>query len=128
MERRRVDDAHHRAAVLDDRDVDRELAVLRDELLGAVERIDECEPAAVFGHVSAGHRFFGDHLKVRLGLGEPLQDDRFGKAVRLRQKGRIQLCLDREIGAVDAHDLLASGEGNAGEGFGGDGHGVTASR
>ena len=35
--------AHDRLAVFDDRDVDGELSVLVDELLGAVERVDQRE-------------------------------------------------------------------------------------
>jgi hypothetical protein len=42
-ERRGVDDAGHRLSMLDQRDVDGELAVARQKLLGPVERIDEEE-------------------------------------------------------------------------------------
>ncbi len=43
--RRNTDDTEHRAMSLDQRDVHRELAVAIDELLGAVERIDQPVPA-----------------------------------------------------------------------------------
>ena len=42
-----MDDAEARPAALDQRDVDGELALVLDELLGAVERIDQPERAAV---------------------------------------------------------------------------------
>ncbi len=41
--RRRIDEPKSRAAVLDQGDIDGEIAPLLDELLGAVERIDEEE-------------------------------------------------------------------------------------
>ncbi len=43
VQRRRADDAGDRAAVPDDRDVDRELVAAVDEFAGAVERIDQDE-------------------------------------------------------------------------------------
>jgi hypothetical protein len=55
VQRRRVDHAQDGLAVLDERDVDGELAILLDELAGTVERIHQPVaspvPADVPGHV-----------------------------------------------------------------------------
>ena len=66
---RGVDDAAGRDAVLDQRDVDGEVAAALDELLGAVERVDEEE----------------DRRAGAVASPAPLGDDRdLGKAARGR--------------------------------------------
>ena len=54
IERGREHDAEHRSAFVNQRDVHRELAVPREELLGAVERIDQPVAAASVARSVAG--------------------------------------------------------------------------
>ena len=60
-------DAEHWRMVVDERDVDRELAIATHELLGAVERVDQPVgiPAAAFD-IRHGCRFLGHDRILRL--------------------------------------------------------------
>ena len=104
VQRGRVDDTHHGASVFDDRDVDCELAVLRDEFLGAIKRVDEGEAGTMLRHDAASDGFLSDHLQVRVRLGETFQDDRLGKPVGFSEDRLVQLFLDREVSPVDPHE------------------------
>ncbi len=46
-------------------DIDGKLAVLLEELLGAVERIDEEEAVLDIGDIAGGERLFGDDRDIR---------------------------------------------------------------
>ena len=67
--RRRIDQAEARAAVLDQGDVDGKVGALLDELLGAVERIDQ-EEARAERRRAIGGNLLRHHRNVR---GEPMQ-------------------------------------------------------
>ena len=74
-----ADHPEHRFAVFDQRDVDRELAVAADELLGAVERVDQ--PVALpvptlFERWRLG--FLGNHRHIGRQLVEAFHDDAMG--------------------------------------------------
>jgi len=64
----RIDNAGDGPTVFDERDVDRELAVLVDEFLGPVERVDEKEAMPELRNVSSGGRLFGYDGNFRHGL------------------------------------------------------------
>jgi hypothetical protein len=79
---RRVDHAGNRPCCLDEGDVDREFAVAGDELLGAVERIDEEEPPRRPGNGAARHRLLGNHRNLRREPSKSGQDDLLRRDVR----------------------------------------------
>ena len=102
---RLLHDAEHGLVILDQRDVDRELAVALDELARAVERIDEpiTRPALARRPGDAG-RFLAQHRHVRRQRAEPLDDDVMRGEIGCGQRRAIVLVLDREIRLVDIED------------------------
>ena len=86
--------------LVDERDIHRELAVALDELLRAVERIDEpitlpFAPRRVIG----GQRLLGEDRQARVELLERLADDAVRDLVRFGQRRVVALARDGEIGA-----------------------------
>jgi hypothetical protein len=110
-----VDHAGDRLAFLDQRDVDRELAVARNELLGAVERIDQPEAAARNLRQRARRgRLLGDHRDLRGELGERLEDKVLGRLVGLGDRRGVLLVAHFDLLALDvvAEDHLAGALGD----------------
>jgi hypothetical protein len=101
--------------MFDDRDVDRELAILVDEFLRAIERIDQGEAMTVFGHLAVAEGFLGDDGQIGFCLGQALQNQRLGALVGFGDRGRISLAIDIEIALIDVHDEFAGVERNSGE-------------
>jgi hypothetical protein len=100
-----VDDAEHRALVVHQRDVDRELAVPLHELLGAVERIHHPQPVP-FPARGKGRlrRLFGQHRDLRRDAPEAGEDQLLGAQVRLGERRTVRLFLDAERGRIDLED------------------------
>ena len=109
---RRQHHAQHRQAVFDQCDVDGELAIALDELLGAVQRVHQPEAVTHLGRVAGGHGLFGHHRDVRGQRRQPGQDHRLGTLVGLGHRRGIGLALHRKISGVNRHD---HGAGLAGE-------------
>ena len=93
LQGRCIDDTGDRHTVLDQRDVDREFAILRNEFLGAVERIDEKEPVRHFGDRASGGGFFRDHRNGGIEFGKARQDDALGRLVGVGDRRQVTLCL-----------------------------------
>ena len=86
------DDAEHRPAVLDERDIDREFAVAAEELLGSVQRIDEPEARADAGRPDAlGGLLLRDHRNPRGQRAERRQDDGFRRLIGERHRAAVGL-------------------------------------
>ena len=105
-----IDRATHRCAIDDERNVDREFAVARNELARAVERIDEDEAPAANGNVARGSRFFGNDGDVGQACDEPVENEFLGGFVSGRDGARIRLVPHDDLTAVIDHDLGAGGE------------------
>jgi hypothetical protein len=86
---------------VDERNVDRELAVALQELLGAVERVDEpiALPLAPRRRVGWG-RLLGQDGQTRRELFEGATDDRVGHSIGFRQRRIVALALDGKIRAA----------------------------
>src|SRR6185437_7694055 len=95
---RRQHNAQHGPVVLDQRDVDRELAVALDELAGTVERIDQPVPRPRFALLPRRLLgFFGNErqygLHVRQAFGNHLLRGKVGGG----ERGAVVLQLDVEV-------------------------------
>ncbi len=95
---RDMHDAEHRHTRLDQGDVDRELAVALDELLGAVERIDQPEPSPDHFRRQAGDGFlFRDDWNVGRKRAQHRQDYRLGR--RIGSGDRLPSCFSVAAGS-----------------------------
>ena len=112
-----IDDAHHRHAIANERDVDREVADPLNEFLGAVERIDEEKLAADRGQAAGGHLLLGHDRHVRGGMAQTLEDDRLGGMIGLRHRRMVGLTLYFKAGDVDLVRGAASLDGGGDHGF-----------
>ncbi len=112
---RHVNYAEDRLVVLDERDVDRELAIAIDELLGAVEGIDEPVriPAAALLETRES-RFLRQDGQIGGQLLQSRDNEVMRRHVRPGDRRFIVLCLYIEIGRVNFEDRLAGlgGQGN----------------
>ncbi len=102
---RRINDAGHRRAIADQRDVDGEIRIVGDEFLGAVKRIDKEEfvPRDI-GHDAGGDAFLGDDGDLREMRLEVTENDRFGALVGLGHRRGVGLEADGRAGAIDLDD------------------------
>ena len=84
---RRQYHAEHRLAIFDQGDIDRELVIALDELLGAIERIDQPQtrPGATF-FIADGGRLLRQHRDIRRQRPQPRADERMGGAVGFGQR------------------------------------------
>ena len=101
---RGVDDPHDRASVFNDSNVDGEFAILVDDFLCAIERIDQSEPGAMFRHIALTEGFLGNHRQVRLGLGEGCQDKDFSALVGFGDRGGVANREDLESYVTNRED------------------------
>src|SRR5690606_3733792 len=84
---RYVDDAENRALILDQCDVDGELAIARDEFLRAVQGIDEPVALPLLALTERNvARFFGEDGNVRCELAQSVDDDFMRAHVRERER------------------------------------------
>ncbi len=104
-------------AVRDQRDIDGEVGAPVDELLGAVQGIDEEEAGGQLGGAVA-RLLLGDHADGGAKLLQRREDHRLGLAVGLRHRARIGFELHRGAFAVMAHDGRAGAGGGIDEGRG----------
>ncbi len=95
--------------VADQRDIDREFAVAVDELLGAVERIDEPEilPAVAHGGRVFLGRFLRKHRYFRCQAPQPGAEDVVGGAIGPRDGRIVGLVADVVGRCVDLENGLA---------------------
>ena len=112
--RRRIDEPKSGAALLDQGDVDGEIASLLDELFGAVQRIDEEEAAGKRAGRHAASFFRYDLHLGRKPL-QRLQDDRFGVAVGACHRAVVALELEGCRLAIMLHDGGAGAGGGVGK-------------
>ena len=112
--RRGIDEPKSGAALLDQGDVDGEIAPLLDELFGAVERIDEEEAA---GKRAGRHAasFFRYDLHLGRKPRQRRQDDRFGVAVGACHRAVVALDLEGCRLAIMLHDGGAGAGGGVGK-------------
>src|SRR5205814_5419768 len=82
-QRRRADEAEQRLAVAHQCEVDRELVAAGDELLGAVERIDQ-EKAAAIGWRRLMQTLFGQRGDLRYEPCKAIGDDAVGREIGFR--------------------------------------------
>jgi hypothetical protein len=85
------------------REVDRELVPAGYELLGAVERIDQNEAAAI-GWPRELHPFFRQRWNVRKKLRQSLADNAIGGEIGLGHRRAVELALNPHGVAVDGED------------------------
>ncbi len=113
-----MDDAQQRPAVLDQRDVDGELALALDELLGAVEGVDQPErPAGNLGNVAGVHRLLGDDRILLANFpADRLQDQLFRPLIGLGHRRGVALARNVEVGGVDLEDRPARAFGDIADG------------
>ena len=97
--------------MLDQRDVDGELAVALDELAGAVKRVNQEKPFGGFRNTSGRDFFLGDHRDIGKRGGQRLQDHSLGTMVGLGDRRTVAFA-DMAKGGVgiDGHDLAAGGK------------------
>ena len=87
-----MDDAEHRPLVVDERDVDGELAVSLHELLRAVERVHDPEPAPVPARGEGGlGGFLGQHRDLGRDAPQAREDQLLGAQVRLGERRAVRL-------------------------------------
>lgn len=103
--------AEHRAAVLDQGDVDGELAVLLQEFLGSVERVDQEVPRTCRRQLAGFDRFFGHHRNVGELFRKARKNDFLGCRVGLGHRRPVDLVLDLERFRVDFEDFLSGPQG-----------------
>ena len=77
--------------MLDQRDVDGEIAVAADELLGAVERIDQEEAIGSGRHPAGRHALLGHHRHLRRKPFESGEQHDLGQSVGFGHRRRIGL-------------------------------------
>ncbi len=100
IEGRRVDYSEHWSPILDESDVDGEFAVAGDELLGAVDRIDEKEASLAASSVG-DFVLFRDDWYVGRKLAERLDYHPFGGDIGLSHRRTVGLPAARKIARVD---------------------------
>ena len=108
-------DTEHRAAVFDEADQHRELAVAGDEFPGAIERIDQPETRRRrAGKPRLRHGLLGHHRNVGKGLAEHFDNDSFRGEIGLGDRRQIAFLGDLAcwIG-ISAHHRFAAGLGGA---------------
>ncbi len=104
--RRGIDHAMRGPPVLDISDVDGEIAPALDELLGAVQGVDDQKGRGRLG-VAVG-LFLGDQGHRGKGRAQAGRDHGVRRLVRRRHGAAVALGADREIGGVvDRHDPVA---------------------
>jgi hypothetical protein len=104
-QRRRADDAEQRRSPGDEREIHGEFAAAGDELLGAVERIDQ-EEAAAIGRACRIDPLFRQHRDFGREVAQSIGDNPVGGEISLRDRGTVRLALDRHRAAVDGQNGL----------------------
>ena len=105
--RRRKDGAEQGRAVNDEADVHRIILAAADELLGAVERVDEEESVSVRGDAAGGDFLLGNDRDAGSCSRQCGEDDQLGGAVGLRDRRAVGLVLDVEPVGDDLKDRRA---------------------
>src|SRR5690554_4152355 len=107
FQRRRGDHAHHRHAVFDHGDVHGEFAAALGEVLGAVNRVDQPEPAPAFALFPGNLRaFLRKNRNVPADVAQALIDDLVSRLIRRGNRRIVFLITHLEIGLVDMKHLL----------------------
>ncbi|MNJ61575.1 hypothetical protein D3C77_573690 [compost metagenome] len=99
--------------MVDQRDIDGELAVAGDELLGAIQRIHQpvAGPAAPRLH-RLGVRLFRQHGDIRRQAGQRLHDHLVRSLIGGGERTLVLLVLHREGLTVDGQDGVTGGAGD----------------
>ena len=105
--RRRVNHAANRHAVFHQRDIHREIPPALDELLGAVQRIDEPEQRPDLGRLSCRNGLLGHDGHGGRQVLQRLDDEGLGALIGLGDRRLIILAADREVGGVHLQDDVA---------------------
>lgn len=101
-------DPQHGPAMLDQRDVDGEFIAVADELLRAVERVDQPESSSRnVWHPACGRCLLCHHRYGRGQGGQLLQNDSLGAPIGDGHGGSISLVAHRKVGCVDLQDGVA---------------------
>ena len=96
-----MQDAEDRPAVLDETDVDSELAIPRDELAGPIERVDRPEARCRWRQAFGLDGLLGDDRNVREGLGQHGDDDPLCGEVGFGHRRLVGLLADVEGRGID---------------------------
>ncbi len=115
FDRRGIERAERRHAILDEADIDGEFAALGDEFAGAVERIDQQEGAARGLAAALRHRFLGDHRHAGQQLFEARAQQFLGGEVGGGDRALIGLGAGLEALGADAHHHRAGGKRRLGK-------------
>ena len=81
-DRRRINRASDWSAPLDERDIDRELAVAGEKFARAIERVHQQEPLGDLSPPSGSDRFLGAYRQLRGYARQVFTDDDFGPMIR----------------------------------------------
>jgi len=85
--RRTIDKSHHRAAILDPRDIDGIIRAALDEFLGAVQRVDQPEGIRRrLGQPARGGLFLGDDQLARRKTRQAVENHPLGPLVGFRHR------------------------------------------
>ncbi len=102
-------DPEQRFAARDERDIDREFAVARDELARAVEWIDEPESLLDARHAARAGSILADDRHCRRDARELCLEQRPGAVVGVGDGRGVGLACDLELGGIDRHDQRTGG-------------------
>ena len=106
-ERRGVDGAGPGRAILDERDVDRELGPAREKFARAVERVDQQKGAGLRRRLAARGALLGDEREAGQAAGQLGQQKRLDPLVRLGDRARV--VLDPRLYGAAREDLHRDG-------------------
>ncbi len=108
-----MDGAYQGRGIFHQSNVDGEFTVTADELLGAVQGVDEKKGRAFdLRHAPFGHALLCNHRNLGRDLGQRLEDQLLGTLVGLRDRSRVALGADVEAGTVDGEDFSPGALGN----------------
>ena len=105
----RKDGTEHRHPFFDECDVDSELSVATDELLGAVERVHQPEACSHLWNPARGNGFLGNDRNIRCQRSQCREDQRLGHLICRGHRRGVVLAADRKVGRVHRHDHIACG-------------------
>ena len=109
------DDAGYRRSLVDQGDIDGEFAIAAEELLGAVERVNEIETLAGLRNEAGGGRFLGNYRNVGILALETGKNNPFRRLVGLGYRGQIGFLACRQRLRIDGHYFPARRYGKTGE-------------
>src|SRR5574344_1046045 len=105
-------------ALVDQRDVDTELAIALDEFAGAIDRVNQPITGPVLAFLPADlGTFLAEDRQVGSNPRQALDNDPVGQQIGIGHRAGIVLVADLEAAAIHLHDRLASVAGQGDDHF-----------